>query len=357
MSLRARLEALIAAEGPITIADYMNACLHDPEFGYYSTRPRLGAKGDFITAPLVSQMFGELMGLWAVEAWTRLGRPSRVRLVEVGPGDGTLMADALRAARLAPAFLEAAELWLVEPSAPLRAVQAERLAGDRARWAETLEGVPSGAPVILVANEVLDCLPTRQFVRLNAGWAERRVGLIDGALAFGLRPAPAGFALPTGLENGALGSVIEVSPAQEAFGHALGTRVAGDRGCALLIDYGRERAEPGDTFQALKAHRKVDPLACPGEADLTIHADFPAVRAAAREAGAEVTPILGQGAFLRALGIEQRASALQRARPERSEVIARQLARLTAPDQMGTLFKAMAVHTPGLSVPGFEAAA
>lgn len=354
MSLRARLEAQIAAEGPITVADYMTACLHDPLDGYYATRPRLGAEGDFITAPLVSQMFGELIGLWAVEVWIRLGRPARFRWIEVGPGDGTLMGDALRAARLAPDFLAAAELWLVETSGPLRALQAERLAGADVRWAGGLDQVPGQAPLILIANELLDCLAARQFVRTAQGWAERRVGLIDGALGFGLAPVPRGFAPPPGLESVPMSAVIEISPAQEAFGQALGERILRDGGCALLIDYGRDRPATGDTLQALSGHQNVDPLACPGEADLTVHADFPAVAAAAQSCGAEVTPVVGQAAFLRALGVEQRAAALMRARPDRADTIARQLERLTAADQMGQLFKALAIHAPGLAAPGFE---
>jgi SAM-dependent MidA family methyltransferase len=351
MSLAQRLEARILQDGPITVADYMTACLHDPVDGYYAVRPGLGEAGDFVTAPLVSQMFGELIGLWAAEVWRRLGQPCPVRLVEVGPGDGTLMQDALRAARLVPAFLDAAELWLVETSAPLREAQAGRAPG--ARWTAGLDGVPRGAPSILVANEVLDCLPARQFMRTPAGWAERRVGLgADGRLVFGLSPAPAGFEPPV---DAAEGQVVEVSPAQETFAAALGGRIAEDGGAALLIDYGRDRPEPGDTLQALKNHRKVPVLENPGAADLTVHANFPAPAAAARRAGAEVTPIRSQGEFLRALGIEARAAALMRSRPDRAEAVARQLARLTAPDQMGELFKVLGVHAPGLALPGFEA--
>jgi NADH dehydrogenase [ubiquinone] 1 alpha subcomplex assembly factor 7 len=352
MSLKSRLEARILQDGPLTIADYMTACLHDPQDGYYATRPALGAGGDFLTAPLVSQMFGELVGLWCVEVWRRMGEPAPVRLVEMGPGDGTLMADALRAARLAPGFGPALELWLVETSGPLKAAQAERLAEARPRWAARLGEVPAGEPVIVVANELLDCLPARQFVRTEAGWAERRVGLDDaGGLAFGLAPAPAGLALPAAA---APGTVLELSPAQTALGAEAGARIAADGGAALFIDYGRDRPGAGDTLQALERHRKVPPLAAPGEADLTVHADFPAFAAAARAQGVETTAIRTQGAFLRALGIEARAAALSRARPDRAEVIARQLARLTAPDQMGDLFKAVAVHSPGLAIPGFE---
>ena len=185
MSLKARLAREIALTGPMTVADYVVRCLHDPQDGYYATRPALGEGGDFITAPLISQMFGELLGLWVVETWMRLGAPERFRLVEVGPGDGTLMEDALRAmagaARLAPGLLEACDLILIEPSAPLRAMQAKRLANaDPApRWVASLDRIETDAPVILIANEVLDCMPARQFVRTDGGWAERRVGVTE----------------------------------------------------------------------------------------------------------------------------------------------------------------------------------
>ncbi len=355
MSLKVRLERLIAEEGPITVEAFMSLCLHDPEHGYYATRPALSEDGDFITAPLVSQMFGELIGLWAVETWDRMGRPDPFRLVEIGPGDGTLMADALKAARLVPAFLKAAELWLVETSAPLRCRQAERLAAAQPHWSEALAAVPAGAPIILIANELLDCLPARQFVRTESGWAERRVGLdAAGRLTFGLAQPPADFRPPSGLEGVLDGSVVEVSPAQIALGAEIGARIVKDRGAALLIDYGRDRAGLSDTLQALKAHQKVDPLATPGEADLTVHADFPAVGAAARFAGAATTAIIGQGDFLKALGIELRAQALMSASPAHAARTARQLHRLIAPEEMGTLFKCLCIHTPGLAIPGFE---
>lgn len=352
MTLAARLADQIRASGPLTAAQYMTACLHDPEFGYYATRPALGEDGDFVTAPLISQMFGELIGLWAVETWSRMGRPRPFRLVEAGPGDGTLMSDMLRAARLEPAFVEAAELWLVEISEPLRRRQAERLAGAplAPRWSSDL---PEGdGPLVLVANELLDCLPARQFVRGAAGWAERVVGLdAAGRLAFGLVSAgPASGLLPEAPQ----GSVFELAPAQAAFGARLGAAVAHAGGAALLIDYGRAELSFGDTLQALRRHEKVDPLACPGEADLTVHADFPAVLAAAREAGAAAAPVLTQRAFLRRLGVEARAAALAQARPDRAGQIGRQLDRLVADDEMGRLFKAACIHHPGLSPPAFE---
>ncbi|MEH6664889.1 MAG: SAM-dependent methyltransferase [Brevundimonas sp.] len=356
MALIDRLRREIALTGPMTVADYVTRCLHDPEGGYYAAHPNLGARGDFITAPLVSQMFGELIGLWAVEVWSRLGAPDRFRLVEVGPGDGTLMDDALRAARLAPAFLEACDLVLIEPSAPLREAQARRLSDhDRPpRWVKSLHDVETDAPVILIANEVLDCLPARQFLRTDTGWAERRVGLDDtDALTFGLTAPSAGFMKP-GFDI-APGQIFEISEQQAAFGRDLGALIGAASGAGLLIDYGRDRPGPGDTLQALKRHEKVDPLAAPGEADLTQWADFPVVLEAAVRSGADVTGCRGQGDFLRALGVETRAQRLMQSRPDAAPVIARQLHRLTAPDQMGDLFKAACVFAPkSLSIPGFE---
>jgi NADH dehydrogenase [ubiquinone] 1 alpha subcomplex assembly factor 7 len=361
MSLERRLKRQIALEGPITVAAYMTACLHDPDHGYYTSRPKLGPDGDFITAPMISQMFGELIGLWAGEMWDRMGRPSRVRLVELGPGDGALIHDALRALRQVPPFLKAADLWLVEPSAPLRQLQdaqlsSASLSGVDVRWVDRLSEVPAGAPLLLIANEVLDCLPVRQFLRTPTGWAERRVGLDPaGELTFGLAPAPGGFAAPAFAQEAPIGAILELSSAQTALGEEIGARVSEDGGAALLIDYGRARHEFGDTLQALAGHAKVSALATPGAADLTVHADFPAVAAFARQAGAQTTPILSQAAFLRRLGIDQRAQALmQGAPPHTAELIARQLARLVAPDQMGELFKALAIHQKGLAVAGFE---
>jgi SAM-dependent MidA family methyltransferase len=357
MSLLERLKTEIAAGGPIGVDAYMARCLHDPLDGYYATRPALGADGDFLTAPMVSQMFGELIGLWVVETWRRMGAPTRVLLVEVGPGDGTLMSDALRAARLAPDFLAAAEHWLVETSAPLAVLQRARLAGasPAPRWIPHLEDLPADAPLLLIANEVLDCLPARQFVRTPAGLGERVVGLrADGGLAFGLRPVPLA-AVPSAAAA-PCGAVIEVSAAQQAFAADLAGRIARQDGAALLIDYGRTEPGGGDTLQALARHRKVDPLAAPGEADLTVHVDFPAVCAAAAASGAAVA-LLTQGVFLRRLGIVERAEALTRGRPDQSARLQSQLERLIGDEGMGALFKAVCVHDEAFAPPAFEDAA
>jgi len=349
MSLLERLTAEIASSGPISVARYMTACLHDPDYGYYATRPALGLDGDFITAPLVSQMFGELLGVWAASTWELMGRPEPFRLVEMGPGDGTLMSDVLRAVRHAPGFLDAADLWLVEVSEPLKALQRDRL-GEAPQWAASLADVPGDAPIILIANELLDCLPARQFVRTAAGWAEQVVGLDrHGALTFGLANTPVAGLLP----DAAVGQVYEQSAAQAALGSEIGHRIARDGGAALLIDYGRAKPGFGDTLQALRLHEKVDPLARPGEADLTIHVDFPAVMDAARAEGAEAA-ILTQTDLLARLGIGERAEALVRARPDRSGTIGRQLTRLIGGDEMGQLFKACAIFEPGQPPPAFE---
>jgi NADH dehydrogenase [ubiquinone] 1 alpha subcomplex assembly factor 7 len=351
--LYGRLVPRIAQDGPMTVAEFMLACLHDPRDGYYATRPALGPQGDFLTAPLVSQMFGELIGAWLAHVWTQMGRPSPVRLVELGPGDGTLMSDAMRAMATVAGLGDAIDLWLVEPSRPLRRLQAEQLAAAEPRFADSLAQVPGDAPLLLVANEVFDCLPARQFVRTDGGWCERRVGLdAGGGLVFGLAPLPSG--VVDGLcDDAPVGAVAERSPAQLALGAEVGTRIAEDGGAALILDYGAAERGLGDTLQAVQRHRKVEPLATAGEADLTVHVDVAGVAWAARQAGA-VTRTAQQGDFLRAMGIVARARRLTEARPDLNDVIARQVDRLTGPMEMGELFKALAVHSPGLAPPGFE---
>jgi SAM-dependent MidA family methyltransferase len=348
------LSALIAREGPLRVDAFMRLCLHHPDHGYYARRPGLGAEGDFITAPMVSQIFGEALGLWAAQVWLNLGRPPAFTLVELGPGAGCMMADALRAARqVAPEFLGAAHLWLVETSGPLRARQAAALpAAPRPRWTDSLEAVPSIGPLVLLANEFLDCLPIRQAVRAVDGWRERWVRAdSDGVLSFAAGEPVSPPCTPTGAPTGA---VVEWSDAVASFGRMVGARVAHTGGAALFIDYGRAGVDWGDSLQALRRHRKESPLAHPGHADVTAHVDFAAFRDAAARGGACVTPIRGQGSFLEALGAPARAEVLRRAHPDRAAVIERQLHRLMGSDQMGTLFKAMALHAPGLVVPGFE---
>lgn len=335
------------------VSHYMDLCLNDPGDGYYAVRPKLGEDGDFITAPLVSQMFGELLGLWAVQCWRGLGGPRRFVLAEMGPGDGALMRDALRAARLAPDFLAAAQVRLVETSAPLRALQVHALADvslDIA-WTDRLQALPEG-PLILIGNECLDCLPIRQAVRTAGGWRERLVGLDSGdRLGFVPGPPLEGAAWP-----GAIGEVREWSPALEALGGEIGARIAAQTGAAVFIDYGRDQPGPGDTLQALRGHVRRSPFDHPGEADLTAHVDFPAFLAAASAAGANVERPLAQGEFLLSLGLAARAAALCQAHPERADVIGRQVRRLVDSRAMGRLFKVACIHAGGPRPAGWEGA-
>lgn len=352
------LAARIRAQGPLGLAEYMALALGHPRHGYYATRDPLAR--DFTTAPEISQMFGELLGLWLADRWQALGRPDPVRLVELGPGRGTLMADLLRAGRLVPGFLEAVELHLVETSPLLRRRQQAALAGwleagRPARWHEALASVPEG-PLLLVANELFDALPIRQFQRSERGWAERQVGLSEaGGLAWGLGPELPAAALP-GLPEAAPGERVELGLAGQSLAGEIGARLAAPAplggGAALILDYGYAPSQPGDTLQALRGGRPADPLAAPGEADLTAHVDFAALARAAAAAGAAAWGPVEQGAFLEALGIRERAAALRRGADERQcREIAAALQRLTAPEQMGRLFKALALTGPAAEPP------
>ena len=347
----------IAAEGPITVADYMGAALLHPQHGYYMRREPFGRDGDFVTAPEISQMFGELLGLWCVEAWRRAGSPPAVQLVELGPGRGTLMADALRAMRVAPDFLAAASVHLVEASPALRARQREALAGHEVTWHDGLETVPEG-PILILANEFLDALPIRQIVRTPDGWHERRIGLDpEGAFCFTLdrAPSPLSALLPDDLQATAVPeSLVEVSPAVLGVADTIARRVGRDGVAALFVDYGHARTAAGETLQAVRAHRPHPVLDSPGAADITAHVDFAAVRRAAEATAAVYGPV-GQGTLLRRLGIEQRAATLSGPAGERAGEIRAALARLVDADQMGTLFKALAFVPPGTPCPaGFE---
>lgn len=346
------LRRRIARDGPLTVADFMAAALGDPEHGYYLRRDPFGAGGDFVTAPEVSQMFGETIGVWAAHMWTLLGRPDPVLLVEPGPGRGTLMADALRAVRAAlPAFAAAARVHLVETSPALRARQRATLAGEDIVWHDTLAAIPPG-PTVLIANEFFDALPIRQYEKTPQGWRERLVGA-DGAGAFvwqhGAEDAEA--AIPARLRASAPGTIVERAPARAEAAAAIAARLAAAPGCALIVDYGHEGPAAGDTVQAVRGHAYADPLDAPGEADLTAHVDFAALAEAARAAGAAAYGPLSQAAFLGALGIGARAEALAAARPDRAGEIELQLARLVAPEQMGALFRVLALTSPGAPAP------
>jgi NADH dehydrogenase [ubiquinone] 1 alpha subcomplex assembly factor 7 len=353
--LKAELIRLIREEGPLNVSRYMALCLGHPRHGYYMTRDPFGAQGDFTTAPEISQMFGELLGLWAGAVWQMMGKPKSLRLVELGPGRGTLMADMLRAARIVRGFREALDVHLVEISPVLRQAQHQSLAGAAApSWHDGIETALDG-PVIVVANEFLDALPLDQFVKTGDGWRERLVGLdAGGELAFGLAGAP-----ETSLTMAAPeGSVIEQPSAALAIVATVSRHLAFHGGAALFIDYGSARSGFGDTLQAVRRQRHVDVLAEPGEADLTVHVDFERMAQAARRSGAATHGPATQREVLLALGLAERAQALcAKARPEQAEVIRGAFERLTATGAtgMGELFKVLALSHPGLPpLPGFD---
>lgn len=344
-SLRRRL----AVEGSMTIAAYMETVLAGPG-GYYRDRDPLGEEGDFITAPEVSQMFGELLGLWCVDTWQRLGSPASFHLVEIGPGRGTLMQDALRAARVTPGFLAAKILHLVEISDPLKRCQAERLTDHRPHWHTSLATVPAG-PMLLIANELFDALPVHQFIMTESGWRERVITLHADRLAFAHIAPGAAFGLLRPAHRQAVpGDIAEVSPAAVTLADGLARRLVAEGGAALLIDYGPAESGLGDTFQALRQHHFHDPLLAAGEADLTAHVDFAALAEAAHQAGASTFGPVTQGDFLRSLGLELRTDMLAaKADPATAEILRRQCRRLIAPDEMGRLFKVLALTGPDLN--------
>jgi NADH dehydrogenase [ubiquinone] 1 alpha subcomplex assembly factor 7 len=349
------LAARIRATGPLSLADYMGEALTHPTLGYYRRGDPLGAAGDFITAPEISQMFGELIGLWLVEAWDKLGRPAPVLMVELGPGRGTLMADALRAARVRPEFGAEVRLHLVESSPGLKRLQAAALAEARPQWHDGLESVPEGA-LLLVANEFFDALPIRQFQRTEEGWRERMIALDETGARFRWVLSPPGGAAQMLLASEQLGApvgaIAEVSPASQGLAAAIGARLATAPGAALVIDYGHDRSGPGDTLQAVCRHAPADPLDSPGDADLTAHVDFAALARAAQAAGAEAHGPVAQRDFLRRLGIELRAERLLAgATPEQAETIRSGLHRLIDEAGMGRLFRVLALTSPGFGPP------
>lgn len=351
-ALAAILRARIAATGPISVADYMAECLLHPSHGYYTTRDPLGAAGDFTTAPEISQMFGELLGLALAQTWLDQGSPASFTLAELGPGRGTLMADALRATGPVPGFHDAMNLVLVEASPTLRAAQQRALSGHGATWADSIHDLPD-APLFLIANEFFDALPIRQFIRTGNGWRERRVGLRDGELAFGAGDVHAVETLAHRLDDTVPGDLVETSASGAAIAAEIGARIAARGGVAIIVDYGDWRSL-GDTLQAVKGHRPDDPLANPGGADLTAHVDFEALARAARPATA--TAMIPQGLLLDKLGIAARAAAL--AGSLSGAALQSHLAayrRLTDAAEMGNLFKAIAITPDGAPLPpGFE---
>jgi NADH dehydrogenase [ubiquinone] 1 alpha subcomplex assembly factor 7 len=342
------LAARIAATGAVSIAGFMEIALTGPG-GYYTRQDPLGRGGDFITAPEISQMFGELLGLWCVDTWTRLGRPDPFNLVELGPGRGTLMADALRAARQAPDFLAALRLHLVEVNAALIEAQRLALAGAAPHWHARLEAVPPG-PSIILANEFFDALPIHQFEMTASGWRERAVVRSGGGFAFALTaPGPALALLAPAHLQAKPGEIVEICPAGLEIAAQIAGRLRQFPGAALVIDYGPATSAPGASLQAVKQHRFHDPLADVGAADLTAHVDFAALAGAAERQGARVFGPATQRDFLLALGIEARSRQLQAAAAApTADAIGAARDRLIGTGEMGILFKVLALASPGI---------
>lgn len=354
--LAARLKARIARNGPISVSDYMEACLADASAGYYTSRQPIGATGDFITSPEVSQIFGELIGLWAVAVWQSMGEPRLVTVAELGPGRGTLMSDALRAWRSAPAFNANVSVALIETSTTLREAQHAALhdAEVPARWFDTLDDVPHG-PLIVIANEFVDALPIRQLVWRDGTWRERGINIDrNGDFAFcegrevlseALRQLADALDAPDG-------SILEVRPAAAALVSTLAARSREAPLAALIVDYGHDQTGCGDTLQAVSRHEFADPLSAPGEIDLTAHVDFAALKDSAAGHGLLAYGPIPQGEFLLKLGLEPRRDRLyEQATPEQRQDILSSTERLIDPQAMGMLFKALALTSSGLAPP------
>lgn len=324
--------AMIEAEGPMPLDRYMALCLGHPQFGYYMTRDPFGAVGDFTTAPEISQVFGELIGVWLLNSWAALGSPKKFALVELGPGRGTLMADILRAVKAVPEFAKSAEVHLVETSPVLRMFQREKL--GEVTWHDTIETLPA-LSCFIIANEFFDALPIQQFENRAGRWFQRCVGYGDGKLKMGLVPAP-----PMSGEEG----LYEVSPVSKAIAEDLGSHISKHGGMALIIDYGHLKTAAGDTLQALREHEFVSVLDKPGESDVTAHVDFEALAKSFISGGVDLLPMLTQGQFLKAMGLDLRTEKLAaklEGQAKQDFMVASR--RLADANQMGNLFKVMAV--------------
>lgn len=352
--LEAYFKNHVAQHGPIDVGQFMNIALCHPEHGYYMKQDPFGVQGDFTTAPEVSQMFGEIIGAWVADVWIQMGRPSPFGLVELGPGRGTLMADIMRGCSKVDGFKEACVIHLIEISPALKSIQTETLKDQEVAWHQTIASVPQSYPLIILGNEFMDALPFRQLVKSESGWDER---VVTEDLAFGLRPAGADLTqyIPERFASCDTGEVFEISPTRFSAMNNICDLLSQTTGVALLLDYGHDKAGLGDTFQALHKHDYVSVLEYMGDADLTSHVDFSALKKIAEHESAQVLPIVEQGAFLKALGIEQRAQYLMGQADEKQKAdIESALHRLTSPDEMGSLFKVMGlVYGDSLKPAGF----
>lgn len=343
MTLQNHLIARIESDGPLSVADYMNECLLNPKYGYYTTKDPLGAAGDFITAPEISQMFGELLGLSLAQSWLDQGSPTPFTLAELGPGRGTLMADLLRATKSVPGFHAAAQIVLIEASPTLQTLQQQALAAYPVRWHDSLANLPD-QPLWLLANEFFDALPIRQFLREAQGWREKRIGLQQGKLAFGLGPVTPQALLNHRLEDTQDGDLVEICEPATQILLTIAQRIAYHGGAALIVDYGDWRTL-GDTFQAMRGHKFADPLADPGQADLTAHVDFELLAQVAQSGGCRYSRLTPQGVFLERLGITARAQSLATSLSGATlDQLISAHQRLTHPQEMGNLFKVLGLY-------------
>ncbi|MEO8758311.1 MAG: SAM-dependent methyltransferase [Devosia sp.] len=353
LTLSEQIDAQIRAVGPMSLATYMGLCLSHPRHGYYAVGRPIGAAGDFITAPEISQMFGELIGFFIVNLWQQMGSPPSFTLLELGPGRGTLMQDALRAASKADGFENALHLQLFESNALLRGEQEKRLGAYSPYWSTQIDAI-SEDPVFVIANEFFDALPIKQFVRTDDGWHERLVGLINGQRGLGLSPTPiSDSAAPSEVRGAYAGEILELSLAAVDAMQMLSKKIALQGGSILALDYGYPRTQTGETLQAVKSHAFAELLEAPGEADISSHVNFQVLGEAAKASGLAIASLATQGEFLIRLGLGERAKALARANPNEAANVARAVERLTSPEQMGTLFKAFCAHSPGLRPAGF----
>jgi NADH dehydrogenase [ubiquinone] 1 alpha subcomplex assembly factor 7 len=354
-ALATKIARWIETQGPISIAQYMNLCQFDAEAGSYTSRQTIGR--DFVTSPEVSQTFGEMLGLWVAQTWHDQGRPAHPRLVELGPGRGTLMADALRAiAAAAPEFLDIAEIVMVEASPALMTVQRDKLKliGADIAWHERFDDALADRPLYLLANEFFDCLPVQQYVRTPRGWCERMVGLKDGELSFALNPEPVpngDTLLPLTRTGATVGCVYEVAPSALVMAEEIARVIASQGGGAAIIDYGYDGPGFGETLQAVANGKPAGLLSEPGEADLSAHVDFPALASAASRAGVAVYGATSQCNFLADLGIGERAERLIKSNPKDAREIAIAVDRLVNPAEMGALFKVLCMVPQGAKQP------
>lgn len=351
----------IVSEGPISVGHFMHIALNHPHQGYYTAQPGIGEDGDFITAPEISQLFGEIIGVWVLQTWMEMGSPENWQLVELGPGRGTLLNDVMRVLKIRPQAIENVRVHLVEVSPILRTEQAHiaKRLNIEPQWHNQLCEVPNNLPCVVLANEFFDALPIRQFIRQTSGWCERRIALTKNTPS--ATPELCFTAVPTAYnveaENPAAhaaqpGDVIEIGTAAKTISEEIGARIARTPSRALIIDYGYVAGSNGDTFQALKRHQKIDPLTELGSADITAHVDFPALARAAQATGALAFAPMGQGDFLKTMGIDARLSALSKnATPEQALKLTRQVHRLTAEEEMGTLFQVLALSNAALPPP------